>query len=352
MAVHTVDALTDERWEPFLSNHPQASVFHTTGWLKSLWLTYRHKPFILTTSGPRTQLSNGLVFCEVKSWITGRRLVSLPFSDHCDLLTDSDAHSDELLTHLAGSVGKVNRYAEIRPLSRQELPRSSWSQAESLCLHILPLELPLEVLFRNLHKNCIQRKIHRAEREDLQYLSGRSESLLQQFYKLLLRTRLRHHLPPQPIEWFRNLVKCMGNQLTIRIALKDGRAIASLLTLSYKNTITYKYGCSDERFNSLGGTPFLFWKTIQEAKSDGMLRLDLGRSEVGNKGLTTFKDRLGAERSTLTYSHSSAVPSRQLRPVRLTHFAKRFFPHLPTAVLHLPTAFLSATGKLLYRHMD
>ena len=65
--------------------------------------------------------------------------------------------------------------------------------------------------------------------------------------------------------------------------------VAAILTLSFKDTVTYKYGCSDERFNRLGGTPFLFWKTIQEAKAEGMSQLDLGRSDLHNEGSMASK---------------------------------------------------------------
>jgi hypothetical protein len=30
-----------------------------------------------------------LVFCRVRSWLTGRRSISLPFSDHCEPLVES-----------------------------------------------------------------------------------------------------------------------------------------------------------------------------------------------------------------------------------------------------------------------
>ncbi len=41
---------------------------------------------VLTTCAPDAPLTDGVVFCEVDSWLTGRRLVSLPFSDHCEPL--------------------------------------------------------------------------------------------------------------------------------------------------------------------------------------------------------------------------------------------------------------------------
>jgi lipid II:glycine glycyltransferase (peptidoglycan interpeptide bridge formation enzyme) len=108
-------------------------------------------------------------------------------------------------------------------------------------------------------------------------------------------------LPPQPLSWFRALSAAFGHDLKIRVAFKDDLAVAAILTLSHKRSMTYKYGCSDARFNRFGGMPFLFWNTIQEAKDRGFEELDLGRSDTDNLGLIAFKEHLGATRTQLNY---------------------------------------------------
>jgi len=88
----------------------------------------------------------------------------------------------------------------------------------------------------------------------LTYEEGRSEALVDMFYALLLRTRRRHRFPPHPRAWFNQLAECLGNHMKIRVASKNGRPIASILTLSWKDVMAYKYGCSDERFHNLRST--------------------------------------------------------------------------------------------------
>jgi hypothetical protein len=347
--VFTIRPLTDSRWRDLLSWHPQAGVFHTPSWLSALQSTYGYEPIAFTTSGPGEALKNGLVFCKVKSWITGKRLVSLPFSDHCALLATSEAEQEELLTHVCERVAHDGyAHAEIRPMSTREptpLAAANLEKAETFCLHRLSLDAPEDALFRNLHKNCIQRKIARAEREGLVYETGRSENLLRKFYQLLMRTRRRHFLPPQPLQWFLNLVAFMGDNLTIRLLSKDQFPVAAMLALSHEKTATFKYGCSDERFHNLGGTPFLFWKTIREAKEQGMRELDLGRSELDHPGLVQFKDRLGAVKTMLPYWR---YPSRRtadvVRPRWQIQIARGIFSRVPDPIL-------VASGRILYRHL-
>ena len=157
----------------------------------------------------------------------------------------------------------------------------------------------------------MQRKIRRAEKEQLQYKEGRSEKLLQQFFGLLLKTRRKHQLPPQPIAWFRNLATFLGDQLHIRVALKGDSAVAAILTIAWKDTLVYKYGCSDPEFSNLGGTPMVFWKAIQAAKAADLSCFDLGRSDLDNAGLLAFKDHWAAKRATLFYWRQPAPDQNQ-----------------------------------------
>src|SRR5208283_3772345 len=89
MDVYEIDPTRIERWDAFLDQHPEASIFHTAGWLEALRRTYGYDPVVLTTSPPGHLLTNSLSFCQVPSWLTGHRLVSLPFSEHCMPLVES-----------------------------------------------------------------------------------------------------------------------------------------------------------------------------------------------------------------------------------------------------------------------
>jgi lipid II:glycine glycyltransferase (peptidoglycan interpeptide bridge formation enzyme) len=218
------------------------------------------------------------------------------------------------------------------------------AKSESFSLQVLDLRPSLDALFHKFHKSCVQRKIHRAEREKLTYEEGRSDALLKKFYDLLLLTRRRHGLPPQPLVWFRNAVACLGDRVLIRIASKDDRPVASIVTMQHKDVLIYKYGCSDSRFNNLGGNALLFWRAIQDAKRDGVVKYDLGRSELDNPGLVTFKENWGAVSVPLQYYRLPARQAFQLNAGWRTRIAKSVFSIMPDTLL-------TATGRLLYRHI-
>jgi hypothetical protein len=343
--VWTVDPLVDDRWQDLIARHPSGSVFHTRGWLTALKANYDYDPVAFTTSSPSEPLSNALLFCKVCSWLTGSRLVSLPFSDHCEPLVETE----QQFTMLCASVDSYRaeqgwKYVEMRSANPVLDFSSRFGRSATYHLHRLDLRPSLDALRKSFHRDCIHRKILRAERESLGYESGRSPQLVEQLYGLLQLTRSRHHLPPQPIEWFQHLVANMGKDVCIRIALKESRPIAGILTLDHGKTMVYKYGGSDARFNSSGATPMLFWRAIMEAKAGGMEEHDLGRSDLDNPGLIVFKERWSAVRSTLTNWRAPtnvASVSSEHRKIRLT---KEICSRLPEPVLRL-------AGRLLYRHI-
>jgi hypothetical protein len=343
MRVYKINPLEDERWPQFLERHRLATVFHTAGWLDALHRTYGYRASALTTSSPGEALTNALVFCRIQSWLTGRRVVSVPFSDHCTPLVEDEVELELLLSELKRDLDQGRaRYVEIRPVNGGSGGTVGMTESATFCLHRLDLRPSLSELFDSLHGSCIRRKIVRSQREGLTYEEGRSQDLLEKFFPLMVLTRQRHRLAPQPISWFHNLIACLGDQLKIRLASHEGKPVASILTIRYKDTMVYKYGCSDQRFHKFGPMQFLMWQAIQEAKNKGLREFDLGRSDWDNEGLLSFKNRWGGVRSILTYwRYSAPNAGREGIPMRA---AKR--------ILSLtPNCLLPAAGNILYRHI-
>jgi CelD/BcsL family acetyltransferase involved in cellulose biosynthesis len=345
MDVYALDPLEDPRWAALVEGHPRASVFHTPGWLRAIQRTYGFAPIAFTTCRPGEPLTNAVVFCAVRSWLSGRRLVSLPFSDHCEPLVESAEEWQALCEAVLRRRGEGRwRYVELRPASETAAPEAGFRTAQTFYLHRLDLRPDLSALLRSFHKDSIQRKIRRAERERLSLEAGRSEALLERLLHLLDLTRRRHQAPLQPLAWFRNLIDCLGERVTIRIAAKDGEPAAGILTLAHGDRVVYKYGGSDARLHALGGMPFLFWRTIQDARAAGARELDLGRSDQDNPGLVAFKEHLAATRSTLTYWRAPAAARAATDNGWTVRIARRIYARLPGGVRR-------AAGRLIYPHI-
>jgi len=348
MAVHIVDPLTDDRWLGLLDRHPDASVFHTRGWLAALKRTYGYHPAVYTTDQPGEALTNGVPFCTVDSWLTGRRLVSLPFADHCEPLFDDETAFTEIVEFLVHMRSTEHwKYVELRPLARS-LPQSNdtcgFSPHTSFYFNAIDLTRSLDELLSSFHTASVVRKIRRAERERLVHEQGTSDRMLSYFYQLFLVTRRKHGAPPQPLIWFRNLLDCMNGAATVHVASRDGVPVASILVISFRDKVCYKYGCSDPQFANLGGTAMLFWNAIRQAKEMNATVFDLGRSDIDNPGLIAFKDKWGSMRNIIQYYRYPAKLTSKRGSRVLGRVAD-------SAVKHVPDGLMILAGKLLYKHM-
>ena len=136
----------------------------------------------------------------------------------------------------------------------------------------------------------------------------------------------------------------MGENLDVRVVYKDEVPVAAIMTLRHRDVVYYKYGSSDAHLNYLGATPLLLWRAISEAKSGGATEFDLGRTEIGNAGLISFKNKWAREPKALTYWKFPGSPSDFARFERKVRLLKEVFALMPNRLL-------AATGRLLYPHI-
>jgi len=344
MRLSTLNPLLDSRWENFVAVHARASVFHHTSWLRALTSTYGYCPTVLTNATPGEPLTAGVVFCDVNSRVTGRRLVSLPFADHTEPLLSDPSEILEFNEWMRAEWNHRQwRYIELRPLSEELHTNDGMKVSQSFWFHTLDLTPPIGTIFQQCHKSCIQRRIIHAKHQGLSYEKGCSSDILKAFYRLVVMTKQRHNLLPQPFSWFRNLLHFMGPDAEIRLLRKGDTAIAAILTLRHRGTVVFKYGGSDQRFHHLGGMPLLFWTLIEESKAEGANQIDFGRSELDNVSLARFKERLGTQCRQINYL-------RYMENGREPATPARFSPAIRALSSKLPVALSTRASVLIYRH--
>src|SRR5262245_35109977 len=94
--VRCVNPLEDPAWDARVRRFPAASVFHGQAWARALHACYGFAPRYLVGEG-EGGASSILPLMEVSSWLTGRRGVSLPFTDECAPLGEETGGLAELL---------------------------------------------------------------------------------------------------------------------------------------------------------------------------------------------------------------------------------------------------------------
>jgi len=148
---------------------------------------------------------------------------------------------------------------------------------------------------RKFHRSCVRQRISRAIDSKLILKTGEKESDLDTFYRLHIKTRKRLSLPPQPYAFFKSIWKTFSptQKLTLLIAEKDGKALASLILFKFRDRVSAEFAASDETFRDLSPNHFLFWEAIKNAYEGGYRIFDFGRTSPDNKSLMDFKRHWG-----------------------------------------------------------
>jgi hypothetical protein len=301
--------------------------------------------------GTNNQIQAGLPVFEVESWLTGKRLVSIPFATLCDPLISS---SEEMRILFDSALNLSNKfggsYIEIRTLSSPPLIEDHrLGNSRFYKHHYLLLENGPEQLKKKFHRTCVRQRISRAIGSKLTLKVADSESDLHHFYQLHMTTRKRLCLPTQPYHFFKALWDTFSptNKMTVLLAKKEEKTIASLILFKFKDRVSAEFAASDETFRDLSPNHFLFWEAIQSAYHDGYKIFDFGRTSPNNESLMDFKRHWGTQVVDLSHYY---YPKQVLEEVikREESFGFRL---VKKACEKAPDYALKYIGNFCYRHL-
>ena len=340
-----IDPLSDPAWDRLAAAHPEFTFFHSSAWAKVLHSTYGHEP-VYQRFYRGDQLAAMLPMMEVRSALTGRRGVCLPFTDSCGpLYFGSNEPSQAIMDHLVRtSRDRSWKYFEVRGKGAH-LPDANPSV--SYYNHILGLRNNPDDLFDQF-ASPVRRAIRKAEQHGLvAEISTDLEALLE-FYRLHVATRKRHGLPPQPISFFRNIHEHVLKARLgfVVLARHHSRAVAGAVFFHAGKKAIYKFGASDPSHLELRGNNLTMWQAIKTLAQRGFETLDFGRTSLANEGLRRFKLSWGVGEKVVEYSkfdtaRQAWVTSRD----KASGFHNAIFRALPVPLNRL-------AGTLLYPHLD
>jgi hypothetical protein len=329
-------------WDDQVRGLPGSSFFHGRAWAKVLADSYGYRPVYFTEM--EGSLAAVIPMMEVSSFLTGKRAVSLPFTDYCEPLVPHVEVSKVLFEAIIQEGRKRQwKYIELRGGTDflGNGPASAWFYR-----HTLDLTPGTDALYKDL-RDSTRRNIKKAEKEGVEVRLESTPEALREFYRLNCLTRREHGLPPQPWQFFEHLheeilAKGMGS---VALASFRGNAIAANVYLHSNGEAIYKYGASDKAHQNLRANNVIMWEAIKLYSGKGVKSLCFGRTEPENEGLRQFKTGWGADESIINYyrydlAANAFVPGKLVVSAR----ANRVFSRLPVPAL-------KAIGGLLYRHM-
>lgn len=336
-----IDPLSGRHWDQIIDRHPDATIFHTSAWAKVLAETYGYTPYYFAASDS----TGSVVAClaEVNSWVTGKRGISLPFTDQCSILRSDTCDDDVDAFRHSIETGAQMAWRSIE--FRGATESANRGSPPLFVSHSLSLDESIDRLFRRF-ESSVRRAVRKAERSCLEVDLSTNLEAVKTYYQLHCKTRRKHGAPPQPFRFFKEIHRQILSEDRgfVVIVKRNGISIAGGIFLQYKNRAEYKFGASDPAYEEFRPNNLVMWTAIKQLVERQAATLCFGRTSSGNAGLRRYKLNWGATEQKLFYTKWSY---HEKQYVNCADYAlglqNAFFKRCPLTIAR-------AIGAFTYRH--
>ena len=331
-------------WDELLLHDNKCTIFHTSAWAKVLSETYGYEPAYFTLIEGR-KISALIPVMDVRSILTGRRGVSLPFSDYSN-------------SFLAPGMQLKDAMNMVLPFGKQHGWKFfEWRDANDLCfdvepsfcfyghtVHLSPDEKKLFSSFRDSTKRNVQKAIQANVKVEI----SQSFESVKEYYRLHCLTRKWYGLPPQPFYFFRKIHEHILSRKMgfIVLASHERKNIASAVYFHFGEAALYKYGASDRTYQHLRANNLVMWEAIKWYAQNGFKSFSFGRTEMNNPGLLQYKSGWGPRERMIKYYRYDLQKELFVRQAS-SQTSGRFNKILRK----VPIPCLALIGTLSYRHI-
>ena len=335
----------DPRWRALLERY-HSDVFHSPEWMRALRVTYGFEIRALLAIDDAGQPLAGVPIARICDG-RGERLISLPFSDFCDPLLDSQQAWTRLADELL-DLGLPIRFRLLHnPLPLSDTRFDAYGEARWHGL-ALDQEGGQEAIFERFDKDA-RTGIRRAESSGVRIETVTDTDGLRAFHNLHVGVRKRkYRLLAQPYSFFEALWDefLAKDQGVLLLAYREDELLAGTLYLTWRDTLYYKFNASAGVVPNYRPNELLMWHGIQYGIERGLRCLDFGLSDADQEGLLRYKRKYSPREETIKFLRSRA-PAQQPKADAISSTLGRLTELFTEP--GVPDSVSADAGALLYR---
>jgi FemAB-related protein (PEP-CTERM system-associated) len=289
-------AADEPRWDAFVERCPEATFFHKSGWKRLIEACFGHRThYLLAERG--AEIVGVLPLAEVKSFLFGHALVSLPFCAYGGVA----AVETEAVTALHTAARDLGRHLGVQHLELRDraVREADWPRQDLYVTFRGPIVADVEA---NLA--AIPRKQRAMVRKGIAArLASRIDPDVDTFFALYAHNMHRQGTPPLPKRYFEALHKAFAPDCEVlTIVGPDGEALSSVLSFYFRDEVLPYYAGDVAAARDLAANDFKYWELMRRGCERGLRVFDYGRSKRGT-GAFDFKKHWGFEPTPLAYEY-------------------------------------------------
>ncbi len=294
MQIRMLQAADGARWDRFVEAHPDATMFHLSGWREVLGGALGHPTWFLYAERDGA-IAGVLPLAHVKSLLFGNTLSSLPFCTVAGALAQDEsiacALEDEALA-LARRLGVgALELRNARPSGRARPVKALY---ENFTKAVLPTEDENMKAVRSKQRNVVRKGIKSG-------LTHRVDTL-DAFYPVYAESVRNLGTPVFPRRLFSAIEAAFPGRTEYFSACDAAGPVSSAMLFWFRDTVCPYYWGGTERARGVAGNDYLCWQILCRAAARGVGTFDFGRSKIGT-GAHQWKVNWGFEPHPLAYEY-------------------------------------------------
>jgi FemAB-related protein (PEP-CTERM system-associated) len=404
--IKIIKSADSQLWDAYVYAHPQANLYHLSGWKSVIEETYGHKTYYLMAikdtqksinptnfypacpvapedgtgvkffekdslpseilprpfnrgvadlTGAANSVVGILPLVHLKHFILGDNLISIPFFDFCGILADNKETEIALLNEAV----KLAEELGVKNIEFRNTALIHWSNNFDSINTINPMgfytktnkvrmlfELPgtSKALMKSF-KSKLRSQIKKSLKGGLKAKIGSLE-LLDDFYKVFSINMRDLGSPVHSKALMKNVVLEFKNNAKIIVVYSKDKPLAGSLVVGFKDTLENPWASALREYSRLAPNMLLYWTMLEYACDSGFKYFDFGRSSP-DEGTFKFKKQWGAEAVTLFWHYISLDE----KPINTDISEKSSFELAAQVWRKLPVSVTKIIGPPIRKHI-
>jgi FemAB-related protein (PEP-CTERM system-associated) len=293
------------QWNAFVEAHTDSTFFHRAEWATVLERAFGHKTHFLMAVDEQGIVQGLLPLAQVKSFLFGHSLVSLPMCVYGGVVASSDEAKSALLQHASDLADHLQ--VDAMELRHQKSSGHDWPTKHLYFTFKKTLSPDNEE-----NMKAIPRKRRAMIRGGISAgLESESDAGVDRFFAAYAESVRNLGTPVFSKKYFRILREVFGDDCRVMMITHDGKDVASLMSFYFKEEVLPYYAGSFDSAKDLKAHDFMYWELMRRSVDEGYRVFDFGRSKEGT-GPYSFKKGWGFEPTPLVYEYylvkSSSIP--------------------------------------------
>ena len=392
--INKISQAETDAWDTYVNGHPKATLYHLSAWKKIIKKTYGHKTYyLLATKSNSDATDNGqqttctthsaigiLPLIQLKHFIFGNSLISIPFFDIGGILADDEETEKALLSEAVKIGHKIEsdtiELRHIQPLTwlgnsshltddrshrahsskeepgidyepstmSHEPPPISYATRSHKVRMLLALPESSEALMKSF-KSKLRSQIKKPIKEGLKSKVGSLE-LLDDFYKVFSINMRDLGSPLHSRKLIKHVLEEFSEKARIVLVYKDSEPLACSIIVGFNDTLENPWASALRQYSRLSPNMLLYWTMLEYACNNGYKYFDFGRS-TPDEGTYKFKKQWGAKPEPLHWHFISLNG----QPINEDTSEKSKFDKAIHYWQKLPVSVTKILGPMIRKHI-